>query len=70
MMGHKICFYGEILLIICKLSLYPFLSGALVTVINRSEPENLREALQCPQRIPKVFPMLMKHLISKNLKLT
>ena len=29
MMGHKICFYGEISLIIPKSSMYPFLSGAL-----------------------------------------
>ena len=31
MMGHKICFYGEIWLITFKLSLLPFLSGALNT---------------------------------------
>ena len=30
MMGHKICFYAEIRLIIPKLSRYPFLSVALV----------------------------------------
>ena len=30
MVGHKICFYGEIWLVIPKLSLLPLLSGALV----------------------------------------
>ena len=29
MMGHKICFYGEIWLIIPKFPGYPFLSGAM-----------------------------------------
>ena len=29
MMGHKICFYEEIWIIIPKLFQYPFLSGAL-----------------------------------------
>ena len=32
MMGHKICFYGEICIIISKLSLLPFLYGALCSI--------------------------------------
>ena len=32
MRGHNICFYGEILKIIPKLSLLPFLSGVLIGV--------------------------------------
>ena len=30
MMGHKICFYGEIWQILPRFSLLPFLSGALL----------------------------------------
>ena len=30
MVGHKICFYGKIWLVIPKLSLLPFLSGTLL----------------------------------------
>ena len=40
MMGHKVCSYGEIWLIIPKLSLLPFLSGALglhIKFCNNSE---------------------------------
>ena len=33
MMGHKICFYGEIWLIIPKLSLLTFLSGAIIKLL-------------------------------------
>ena len=33
MMGRKLCFYGEIWLIIPKLSLLPFLSGALMILL-------------------------------------
>ena len=38
MMGHKICFDGEIWLIVPKSSLLPFLSGALITQSEPSDP--------------------------------
>ena len=37
MMGHKIFFYGEIWLLIPKLSLYSFLSGALSYSVDPDE---------------------------------
>ena len=37
MMGHKICFYEEIWLIIPKLTLLPFLSGVLILTTSSME---------------------------------
>ena len=49
MMGHNICFKRVIWRIILKLSLYPFLSGALSSV--REEVSVLEEILSFKGRI-------------------
>ena len=59
MMGHKICFYEQIWLIIPKLSLLPFLSGALtlevpISIDNILFIENFQEL---SQKYPLTLPL-------------
>ena len=47
MMGHKICFYREIWLIISKLSLLALLIWSTVLMFNKNEEEKKTDIVLC-----------------------
>ena len=63
MMGHNICFYGEIWLIIPQLSLLPFLSGALVIT-------GSAEYTLLPGRMDKYLACLIQQCTYKLFKIS